>query len=239
MSRRCDSWGANLRKEVWEFWKDLENEYPGWEDGFQVFFGPVNETAPILILGINPGGDADAFENNRENFEAGDFCLDSDHHYLRKGDESPALGDEMLDLIGETIIRNSVKSNVNFFRSANTDLLDERLEGVSSPQEKCFEWVDEIIERVNPEIILCEGLRAYNDVRGHIINSNTQECTRREIAGKNCKIVCVAETETCPVIGIPHLSGQAGQYYNYTDEHKQLMQDTIYEEVERNTDLTI
>ena len=233
MSNPYDDWAEKIQYEVYQYWKENHQD---WEEGFQVFYSPANESASILILGINPGSgeNTDRFKKELNWFEQNDFSLPDEHHYLCN---SRPLGDEMVDLLGETIIENSVKSNVNFFRSKTREELKEEL----SSLDRMDEWIETLIQKIDPDVIIAEGIGAYNTLTSEFVDVVEEEKQKREIEvdGKdqNYNICCVAQTSKDTVVGIPHLTGRGS--YVYDESHKKIMRDTIRSIIEKNTSINI
>ena len=145
-----------------KLWRSLEGQYPFWTAGFSVFYSPVNATSKVVIVGANPGGDATAFD------ESVASTLPAVHDYYVVPDYKMAR--QMKDLFSragrEDLLRHSIKLNLNFFRSRNTA---EWMTAPPAVREKvefrCRAWVLQLIERIKPKVVLCEGLATFDKLQ--------------------------------------------------------------------------
>ena len=153
------SWAQACVADTASLWRSLKGQYPFWRAGFSVFYSPVDGTAEVVIVGANPGGGAAAFE------EAVASRLPAVHDYYVEPDYKMAR--QMKDLFSragrEDLLQRSIKLNLNFFRSRNTA---EWMTAPPAVREKveshCRGWVVQLVERIRPPVLLCEGMATYD-----------------------------------------------------------------------------
>jgi hypothetical protein len=195
----AEEWVWDAQEDVYDYWK---SEHSDWEYGVKMFSSPVRESADILILGYQPGGGVDAFDYYHDTYEEGNFSLPDKHRYLTADWK---LARKMRDLFGENteLLADSVKSNIIYFRApdiATWERLEEKRR--NEIEQFCFGYVQELVEQVNPSVILAEGISTWDELRSLLsINTGTQ------IKRGNHRLVCVSETDDPKVIGIMHPSG--------------------------------
>jgi uracil-DNA glycosylase len=139
----------------------LKRQYPFWRAGFAIFYSPVEENARVVIVGANPGGDKDTscFDEKEA------ARLPEVHDYFRTPDYP--LARKMKDLFAragrEDLLRNSIKLNLNFFRSRNTaEWMTAPLAVRKEVESRCRSWVVQLVERIRPQVLLCEGMATYD-----------------------------------------------------------------------------
>lgn len=195
-----DRWSRELQQDVFQFW---QKNHSDWEHGFKVFYGPVTESAEILIIGEQPGGKTSSFQPCREQFESGDFSLPETHEYIstnwRIAKEMRYLFDERTSALEE-----SVKTNINFFRAPDRDYWEAKLS--KDRREKiekfCSNRVHEIIKKVDPSVIIAEGIRTWDKLK-HLLDLTNGQTTKR---GRE-RLVVRSEGNSPKVIGLMHPSG--------------------------------
>ncbi len=148
--------------------KDIDQRYraiSGLSDRrhYSIFYSRI-DPAPLMVLGINPGGDPVTWTTDRLSSQT--FYENFEHEYV---DCQYAIQEPMLPFlmhllgVGSEKIRKVPKSNLIFRRSADTSsfkgthgmtLTDARKE--SGP------FVAEIIRHVRPRAILLEGITSLD-----------------------------------------------------------------------------
>ncbi len=105
-------WAENLLRETYEKWNSLEGKYEFWKSGFAVFYSPVYENPDLMVIGYNPGGN----ENDFNEKEA--LVIPAEHDYFKW---KYSLAKKMKDIFSKInkteLLRMSVKLNLIFFRS--------------------------------------------------------------------------------------------------------------------------
>jgi hypothetical protein len=135
--------------------------------GCQIWYSPILVKPKILLIGFNPGAGYFNWEGKIvEQFEpltALEYYL-SDHSLANQTKKLFQLMDK------EDVLRNNtVKINFYFFATSNvTDFkkLTKLLPNEISAQlfHLARVWTNQIIETLEPELILCEGVAAFDEV---------------------------------------------------------------------------
>ena len=190
-------WATKVQREVYEHWKESHND---WEHGVKIFYSPVHSQTDLLILGFQPGGCGKGKEHSR--FERGDFTPPEQHFYITEGWD---LAKEMRDLFDghKDVLSNSVASNIVFFRAPNTgewDGLDKSRR--TSIEDFCLEYIEELVDRVNPEMILTVGLRTFDKVAGRMGLDKEVVLSR-----SNGRLLAASDESAPKVVGMIHLTG--------------------------------
>lgn len=218
-----DRWAEQMQQEVYEYWNENHGE---WDHGVKIFYGPVDESSEILILGYQPGGKASSFPPDQERFEAGDFSVPDEHEYVYTDWD---IAREMRSLFGENreLLAQSVKSNVNFFRAPDMDYWKYKFpKGKRSEAESyCLNHIDTMIDRLNPSVIICEGISTWDNLKNH-----------RQFTSENCeyrgqsRLVCTSQDCEPKVIGLMHPSGA-----RISREDKQRIRENLLNTLENHT----
>jgi len=240
-----EKWAEGLVKEVYGKWKEYKGKYECWAQGFVVFYSPiVNEdksVKPILIIGWNPGSSdkectekiSKDFENDLKKYENGDFSLPTVHEYLDywdkpyrviKGWKSIFKDDE--DFL-KKVFKNSVKTNVIFFRSKGekNDIPEELI-------RFSLEKTKEIIKQLRPSVIIAEGVTTFDKIlKGkHFERKKTQPCLTIKYKNRRrrlcCKAIIATNGRDVTLIGIYHPS-YANTYKGQRDKLCKLLKEEL------------
>jgi len=223
MSRK--EWATKVQRDVYKHWKESHSD---WENGVKIFYSPVHSQTNLLILGFQPGGSKKGKQHSR--FEAGDFTPPKQHHYIT---EDWDLAKEVRDLFDghKDVLSNSVASNVVFFRAPDTDewdALDKARQ--TSMEDFCWDYIEELVDHVNPEMILTVGLRTFDEVTGRMGLEREVVLSR-----SNSRLLAVSNESAPKVVGMIHLTGarisndDKSRLYNRT--RKLLADNSIVERV--------
>ncbi|MFA9503762.1 hypothetical protein ACERIM_13430 [Natrinema sp. H-ect1] len=188
-----EEWAAEVQRDVWEYW---DQEHDDWPYGVKTFYSPVHAETDLLILGFQPGGDGKSSEHD------GDFSTPDTHHYVNSDWD---LAEEMQKLFSEheEVLNNSVASNVIFFRSPDIDKWDALPSDRRLAIEKfCWNHIEELIYRVDPNVILTVGIRTFDKV----IDRLDLESKVLEKRGRERLVVSSAESSP-QIVGTMHLTG--------------------------------
>lgn len=215
-----DEWAADLIEEVYQEWK---KNYSDLEGGAKVFYTPVRESPKLLILGYQPGGEA---FGRKARFEAGNFyppnrnrLLDADYPFAR---EMRRLFDGRSDLL-----KNSVYSNLIFFRSRGIDAWEARGKArVEAAEAFCFSKNREIIETLKPENILLIGIQTF--VRFKKIFSDLITARSAPFSGERGRVLCSRGMEGGRIVGIKHLTGGWG----LSSEEWEILEEQLWQELD-------
>lgn len=158
-----------LQNEVIEFYKEIKAELspdaPYNEDyvGYNIFYSPIIYNPKILFIGINPGSG----EKNISCHVGCDTFEYIDGNYKIANDTI-----EVFKNVGkyELLIDKSVKTNYYYLISnSEKDLYAIIGKLPSSLREnfytKAYEFTKRMIECINPELIICEGMKSYSLIK--------------------------------------------------------------------------
>jgi hypothetical protein len=128
------------------------------EAGFAVLYSPVPANCKLLILGGNPGGGSESFDAHR----AAQVPISHDYFAYNY-----PLAVKMRRLFQEAgklkLLRESLKTNVNFFRSRSAEEWS-RLPAALQRELEAFSLsrLSELVSRTRPTCILTEGFQAFD-----------------------------------------------------------------------------
>jgi hypothetical protein len=135
--------------------------------GCQIWYSPILVKPKILLIGFNPGAGYFNWEGKVvEQFEP----LTDLEYYLSEH----ALANQTKKLFQlmdkEAVLRNNTVK-INFYFFATSDVSDFKKLTKLLPKEISIQlfhlarvWTKQIIEHLEPELILCEGVAAFNEV---------------------------------------------------------------------------
>lgn len=137
---------------------------------YSIFYSRITQS-PLMILGINPGGDPATWAMPDG---ADEFCTQWQHDYV---DERYPIQAAMLPLLMSTlqidadIVRRIPKTNMVFRRSSQEKLFERQQDGVTmqAALKESAPILERIVHHVNPRAIIFEGhgaLRRFVDVFG-------------------------------------------------------------------------
>lgn len=203
---------SEVLKDVRYYWKSLQGKYYFWKSGFAVFYSPVKENPEYMLIGINPGGDKGAFDEERE------LKIRSEHEYFV---ETYPLARKMRALFEkaglERELKESVKTNLIFFRSECfrkkkncNDVWNNIEPNLRQTMESfCKEKILELIEIIKPRIILAESLYVFDRLLG-MLHQKTQKLSdqfRFSKRGRLYQSFLFEDFYVRGIIGISHLTG--------------------------------
>jgi|GEM_PF-551058 len=199
-------WAENLVGEVANEWRSLKGMYTFWESGFSVFYSPVYSNPDLMIIGYNPGGGKNAFNESEA------MRIPSDHEYFV---ENYRLANMMKTIFGKIgkidLLEKSVKCNLIFFRSTNKNEFMSINEKTRKEMEAfCFKQIKEIIVRLNPKLIITEGMQTYDVLLKLLQEPPLEIHCLPEISklGENGRrAYCSGDCDIMKLIGVLHLSG--------------------------------
>ncbi|BAI80362.1 hypothetical protein DEFDS_0886 [Deferribacter desulfuricans SSM1] len=227
----CRKWALNLLEEVKNVWeiassKDKNNIVE--KNGFAVFYSKVRKNPELMIIGYNPGGGDKDF--NIEDV----FNLEKEHEYIKYSgknnkNEKYKTAVVMYNLFEEIgkleLLEKSVKLNLIFFRSKSKKewlSLDKELR--ISLEQFCFGKVKEIVDYINPKIILLEGLETFDLFISEILNKR-YGVTKVKITSvyaysdKSCRrLFAKTEFNGKKLLGIIHPSYFDGRVIKYLEK---------------------
>lgn len=192
-----DQWAESVQQRVYEYWKQGHDD---WEHGVKIFYSPVHSDTDLLLLGFQPGGSGKGSEH--EGFENGDFSPPKRNQYSH---HTWMLAKKMRELFdgNQDVLENCVASNIVFFGSPTTDEWDSLpTETRSEIEDFCWEQVEGLIERVDPEVILTIGIRTLDQVTDRLKLETQVHQTRG-----NDRLLASSVDVSPQVVGMIHLTG--------------------------------
>lgn len=163
-----------IENEVKKFIKELnkiignENEIDGLTFGWKIFYSPIIINAKILFVGINPGtGDAgEPFTYYDDDYEILEYIDTIRNNYILARN-TVKIFDEM-NL--QNLLNEAVKINTKFYSTKSVVELHKFEEYLFKNHLTLYnrldffnkKWIRDIIEIINPEIIICEGKEAFD-----------------------------------------------------------------------------
>lgn len=157
-----NQWSDSLLRETYNKWSSLEGKYEFWKSGFAVFYSPVYENPDLMIIGYNPGGDSDTF-NEKEA-----LLIPEEHEYFKWNYPlAKKMRETIFNKINKTdLLRKSIKLNLIFFRSNNKKCFTSISREVRKDIEQfCHGKVREIIIPTKPKIVIAEGIITYDKLK--------------------------------------------------------------------------
>jgi len=203
-----NKWALEVTKKISNFWDKISINNPIIrENGFSVFFSPVYSNPKLLIIGINPAGNfiRDNIKFNQHEIES---KLPMIHDYFLSEEMDYDLAKYMRDLFNFdiSILKNSVKINYYFFRTASEDDL-KQLKEFTILHDFCTDQIKNVIETIKPEKIITEGLGVFDKLYNLL---NFKDNQIETILSKNNKNVLIKKCsrDNLELIGVIHPSGQ-------------------------------
>jgi uracil-DNA glycosylase len=145
--------------------------------GIQVLFSPLIYKPKVMFIGINPG--AGFFNWKKQPVKRFNPLINNEYYCsdYRLAQQTQKLF-ELSDL-GKEELKNTVKTNCFFFATNNQKELFQMLSHLKSKDvyAKSARWTDQLVDLVQPEIIICEGKSAFNEF---IKNKNVYSTMRSD-----------------------------------------------------------
>ena len=194
-----NEWGLKLFKDVHDKWLSVEASSPFFESGYRVFYSPIRMNPKLMVIGYNPGGGAESFDpDDARN-------IPSEHDYYR---DDYTLARKMRSIFQrmelESLLKESVKLNLMFFRSNNMSQWNQLSPLVRKDIEKfCTNKTVEIIKILQPKTILAEGIETYLQLK-RALGLNSED---KSIESKGRSLFIENENSTLRLLGIIHPSG--------------------------------
>jgi hypothetical protein len=146
--------------------RDLDREYRersglGDRRHYSIFYSRISQS-PLMILGINPGGDPARWSMP---VGADEFCSEWQHDYVDERYEIQAVMQPLLRRvlrIDDSVLRRIPKTNMIFRRSQGVSRFRDQQSGMTmdAALREAAPTLEKIIRRVSPKAIIFEGLDA-------------------------------------------------------------------------------
>ena len=172
----------NIRTEVENLFEsifaeiELNTEAQRLYNGWQVWFSKIIDNPEILFIGNNPNNvqndpDFDPHENfdyitDERNWELKDSTIElfKDKSLAKYFDSEKCVKTNYY-YIGTSSARNLEKLRGELEKSEKGKIL------VRDFNRKSKEWTTQIIKKLNPKIIICEGVESFHLVTEHVFQS--------------------------------------------------------------------
>ena len=155
-------------KKIEEICK-TDNEIDSLYLGTQIYMSPLVPQSDLLFIGINPGGGSYKYGGvkphrvvplEKSEYETEEYALQDDWKMIF------GAGEKINNL---DLLYKGIKTNCSFFATKDSgelkklkSLLKNKYKIDLAQKEK--EWLKVLIQFVDPKIIICEGLGAFNGV---------------------------------------------------------------------------
>ena len=164
-----EEWAEQQRREMIEMWD--ENWREAAKPGVELTTSPVHEDPKLLTLGFNPGSDDDkTLHEDMYQFLGEDGTYNPETDSFGFGDIG-WLADDTVDTTSPVyprfrqrickgkieILKKTIETNRYVARSNGKSGHDDFLSEVDDPQSYknfCFNWVEQLIRRTEPEVII-------------------------------------------------------------------------------------
>ena len=209
------NWTENIYQETNQLWKEIGKP----DKGYAIFFSPIKINPELMIIGENPAGN--------DEFNEEEVAIPQQHDYQIYDYPMAANMKKIFRFGGvEDNLFDSVKLNLNFFASKNVEIISnqdyyERIRHFSENK------VNEIIEKLNPKIILAEGIGVFDK----LVRIGNGKETCKPVFEKNNRIFRKGLIfNSISLIGIPHPTGTFG----ISDATRKKIGNLIANEIRKN-----
>lgn len=151
-----------------KFMKELDRQYrerSGLTERryYSIFYSRI-PSSPLMILGINPGGNPTTWTMP---MGADEFCSAWQHDYVDERYEIQAVMQPLLRKVlgvNDGILRRIPKTNMVFRRSQGVSKFKEQQSGMTmdAALQEAAPTLEKIVRRVSPKAIIFEGLEALS-----------------------------------------------------------------------------
>ncbi len=224
---------------TYEFMESLESRYrnaTGLENRsqYKIFYGAVVQ-APILTLGINPGGDPLKTSSDGTAHDDGSIAAASATYYeneehdvldctWRENSGLLKILDPLTNFDRDRIRREVVKTNLAFRRSKKKKDID-----IKAAIKECTPFLNEIIAVVKPKLVLLTGVAIEEFSKIYASNSRLvaeeeRDPRVRQIVFSGVKAMLNATQDEVLIVQVAHASQFSWTYerYNVAERIQQL-----------------
>lgn len=185
------NWITKLYEDTKKMWIEKGKD----ENGYAIFYSPVTINPTIALIGYNPGGDENSFNEN----EVG---VPNVHEYFK---EDYKLAKNVKFIFEQanltSVLKDSVKFNLIFFRSKTAKEFQDK-DLIKFSEEK----VVEILQELKPKYIITEGFATFERLK-KLLNGTEVEPIQ---LGKNAILTIGKTGDGTPIFGMIHPSGAHG-----------------------------
>ncbi len=215
-------WVREIYHDTYKFWKQNKDRYSNIYKGFAIFYSPVRINPTLMVFGLNPGWTKNDIFN-----EATACNMPEKHDYFtyvgdtRNDYELAMVMRGLFEYMDLTeVLKTSVKLNLIFFRTSDEELKSQtvynEMKNFSKEKNKL------ILEKINPRVILTEGLGVYDEMI-NMFEGTDQKTLIKDDQGN--RVLMSGKIGNSTIIGMIHPSGQ------FTKNHFQKNKDKIAREI--------
>lgn len=221
---------AELYHDVRQFKAGLPDDAEIKHRGFSIFFAPPQESQ-VLIIGLNPSRSdasyAAKYPESETSFPVSHLYGSERGGKLGKALEAILLAGSSSDARAGSLqawqdILRGTKINLFFFGSRNwTEWCKEDFWGIGGRdlrlqvEERCVEWVVEIIHALTPNRIICEGFAVYDRLKHTVGTIGPDEVSATRPGRGNQRLYTRGNLRigdgSIPVLSILHPTGGRGR----------------------------
>lgn len=176
-----------------------------YETGYAVFYSAPRSRPDLMLIGLNPGGGIESFSATKEEL----MSPDEEMEYIRyRAVPSYPLAGKTVSLFESIgmldVLGNSIKTNLNFFRSKKWVTLPQQHAG------ECQRLVLEMIAVFEPKAVLCEAIGVFDRLH-RLMRDRFPSRACAEVGQRNRRLYASVTNDSSsrPVLlaGITHLTG--------------------------------
>ncbi len=211
-------WVKDICNETYEFWKKNKDHYSNSHKGFAIFYSPVKINPKLMMIGLNPGWTKNDTFNE---VIACDLPEKHDYFAFEKDDKNDYdLAKIMRDFFEHMdlteVLKASVKLNLIFFRTSDEEEL-KRSEIYNEMKAVSENKIKLIVEKIQPEIILTEGIGVFDELMS-MFGESDQKTHIKDSKGQ--RILTSGKLGNSLILGMIHPSGRftKNQFQIYRNE---------------------
>jgi hypothetical protein len=205
MEKDIKEFGIDIIQETHQKWMSNKNKYDIGNYGFGVFYSPIYFQPDLMIIGYNVGGSDKDFN------ESECLTIPKEHEYILYDYKLARIQKYIWGSLNRTdALKNSIKLNLNFFRSKNISQWRSIPKEIRTELENfCSCKVKAIISKLEPKLIIAEGMQTYDELLGKVFGMATSDSFDNEIKIRNrrMRIFTKISYHNKNILGIAHPSG--------------------------------
>lgn len=207
----------NTKRVIKDFIREFELEDPNL---YKVAYSPLTPS-DVLMIGDSPGGDPcrpETVANYKEEYRDGDHDFLDEHYRLAV--RTRDLFKSAFGSKGHARLRHVQVTNASFFRSPGRPSVRE----TRSNREKCRPYLTQLMEIVDPILILANSMDVFRYLKGHLGNdkeidralpppASGQQIYYRKVRGR----LGMLGGKDVDLVGFHHLSGYRWSTQKFID----------------------
>ena len=199
--REVTTYCEDLYSRTRALWRSLEGQYPTWKCRFSILYGPPVFRPDLLIVGSNPGFNADDL------YDEEILTWPGKNEYTNKNwPLATKLRSIFSDAGLEAVLEKSLGTNQLFFKSKGVDRHETGLGWADNPldvrrqlEAYCAHELERLVRELEPNALLTLGLSVFDDIA---------DVDRRDItSAKGRRVASVGSAYGTTIIGVIHPTG--------------------------------